>query len=321
MEMTDNTPFFIIGAGRSGTTLLRLILAGHSRIHIPPETWFIEDLVRELPLASPLSPEQVARAVVIMTTHYRWPDLEIAAVDLRAWAEALESPQLVDIINLVYRRQLEIHGKLRCGDKTPPYFRILPQLSIMYNEAKFIHLIRDGRDVAISNIDVGWYRYYDRRQFPWTIAMQRRREYLRSPLAAKILEVRYEDLVVAPELTIGRICEFLGEKFEPGMLNWQSRVNLVPERERSIHASLPRPLSREVVGIWQQKLSRWECFAVEACLHTDLCQLGYRLRFSGAPWRPLLAVAGWLLFMAAPLLKRGVPYLQRRNYLREAIYI
>src|SRR3954452_7620443 len=102
--MAENTPFFIVGASRSGTTLLRLILAGHSRIHIPPETWFIEDLVRELPLANPLTPEQVARAVAIMTTNYRWPDMGIDSGDFSRWAEALEAPKLPDIINLVYNR-------------------------------------------------------------------------------------------------------------------------------------------------------------------------------------------------------------------------
>src|SRR5665213_3140314 len=122
--MVDNTPFFIIGSGRSGTTLLRLILAGHSRLHIPPETWFIRALVEELPLQDALTSAQVDRAVDIMTQDYRWPDMEIATEDLRRWAAGLPSPRLVDIIDLVYRRHLEIAGKHRSGDKTPMYFQI-----------------------------------------------------------------------------------------------------------------------------------------------------------------------------------------------------
>jgi hypothetical protein len=319
--MAENTPFFIVGASRSGTTLLRLILAGHSRIHIPPETWFIEDLVPELPLTRPLTREQIARAVDIMTTHVRWPDMEIAADEFRTWAEALEAPKLADVINLVYHRQLEIHGKPRFGDKTPHYFGILPQLNALYPAAKFIHLIRDGRDVAISFIDAAWEHYHDRKNFEWSIFMKLRPTYLRSALAAQILEVRYEDLVVDPEPTIRRICDFLGETFEPGMLEWQDRVPLVPKRERGLHSKLNRPMSADAVGVWRQKLSTWECFAIEACLHRDLRRLGYRLRFSGVPWRPLLAIAGWGLRLSAPILKRGVPYLQRRNYLPKSIYI
>jgi Sulfotransferase family len=57
--VTITTPLFIVGSGRSGTTLLRLILAGHSRIHISPETWFVLSLLEELPLKAVLSSTQV----------------------------------------------------------------------------------------------------------------------------------------------------------------------------------------------------------------------------------------------------------------------
>src|SRR5450755_2077519 len=63
--MSSSAPFFIVGCGRSGTTLLRLILSGHSRIHILPETWFVEPLVRQLPLTDPLTPAQVQNAIAI----------------------------------------------------------------------------------------------------------------------------------------------------------------------------------------------------------------------------------------------------------------
>src|SRR5215472_16498276 len=106
-KVAENTPFFIVGAGRSGTTLLRLILTGHPRIHILPETWFIRDLVKELPLDEPLEQDQVIRAVEIITMGYRWPDMKICADELRISATLLKSPKLVDVINLVYREQLK----------------------------------------------------------------------------------------------------------------------------------------------------------------------------------------------------------------------
>ena len=80
-----------------------------------------------------------------MTSHYRWPDMQIAADVLHRQAMALKDPQLVDIVNLVYREHLARTGKPRLGDKTPRYFMIVPQLAALYPDAKFIHLIRDGR--------------------------------------------------------------------------------------------------------------------------------------------------------------------------------
>src|SRR5579863_645595 len=90
--MVDNTPFFIVGAGRSGTTLLRLILAGHSRLHIPPETWFVRTLVSELPLTERLSAAEVDRAIGLMIDDYRWPDMGIAPDDLRRRVATLNGP-------------------------------------------------------------------------------------------------------------------------------------------------------------------------------------------------------------------------------------
>ncbi len=319
--MPDNTPFFVIGAGRSGTTLLRLILAGHRRLHIPPETAYVIPLVRELPFTGALTQEQVDRAVMIMTEDYRWPDMEIPAEELRREATSLQSPSLVDIINIVYHRHLARANKERFGDKTPGYIEIVPQLAALYPGARFIHLIRDGRDVAISYIDLDWERYYDRERFEWTSAMAKRQEYLHSPYAQQILDVRYEDLVGDVEGTVRRICDFLGETFEPTMLDWRDLISLVPARERHIHGKLSQPPSRDAISVWRHKLTAFECFAMEACMYRDLEQLGYALRFRSMAWRPLLGTVGWTLTTMAPLLRLGIPALRRRNLWPKRMYI
>jgi hypothetical protein len=319
--MPDNTPFFIIGAGRSGTTLLRLILAGHSRLYVTPETWFIGPLVHELPLTGELNPAQVERAVGLIVADYRWPDMEMSADNLFCAARQMLQPRLADIINLVYTEQLTRAGKARCGDKTPIYIEIVEELIALYPGAKFIHLIRDGRDVAISRIDAGWERYYENSRFTWTQTMRWREQYANKPFAGQILEVKFEDLVVDLEPTVRRICRFLGEEFEPAMLEWQHLVELVPTRERGIHGRVTRPVSDDAIAVWQSRLTTFECFAIESCLHKELEQLGYRLRYRSLAWRLPLTVAGRSLRALAPLLSRGIPYLQRRNLLPQRLYI
>lgn len=319
--MLDNTPFFIVGAGRSGTTLLRLILAGHSRLHILPETWFIRPMVRELPLTEPLTPAQVERSVSLMVQDYRWPDMGISSDELHRRAVALDRPSLKDIIGIVYQHHLTVTGKQRSGDKTPIYIDVIPQIGTLYPAAKFIHLIRDGRDVAISNIDIGWDRYYERGNFEWTLAMAKRREYLDLPYARFILDVRYEDLVTELEATVRKVCAFLGEDFEPTMLDFRDRTTLIPARERHIHGKLGQPVTSDAVAVWRRKLNMAECFAIEACLHNDLAQLGYELRYSSSVWRPLLQLTGNLLYASAPLLGRGTRYLKRHNLLARTAYI
>jgi hypothetical protein len=317
--MADEAPFFVIGAGRSGTTLLRLILTGHSRLHIPPETWFLQPLVREFPLTGALTQPQVEHAIQTMVRHERWPDLDLPEDRLRRQAAALAQPRLVELIDLVYRHLLNASGKPRLGDKTPHYFAIMPELATLYPDAKFIHLVRDGRDVAISWIDAGWERYYAH-GFEWPAAMAcLRRDSAAYP--GRVLEVRYEHLVREPEQVTQRICGFLGEAFEHGMLNWQDRAELVASRDRHLHARLQQPLSDDAIAVWRHRLSRVECFAVEACLHRELALHGYGLRFSAAGWAPLFRLVAGVLRALAPLLRRGIPYLQKRRMLPRNVYL
>jgi hypothetical protein len=271
-------------------------------------------------LTDRLAPPQVARALEIMTSHYRWPDMGIEAADLQRWANSLDRPRLRDLLDLVYGHHLRIHGKRRFGDKTPNYFHLLPVLDTLYPGAKFIHLIRDGRDVAISYIDNGWYRYYQP-EFSWVRVMKSRQKFLSSAHNYQILEVKYEDLVLEPRREVMRICEFLGEEFEPDMLNWHKRVELVPTRERPIHRKLDEPLRQDAVSGWRRKLSSVECFAMEACMYRDLSRVGYGLRFASIGWRPFMATSGWILSVAGPVLSRGIPFLQRRRLLPKRLYL
>lgn len=317
----NNAPFFLIGAGRSGTTLLRLILLGHSRLHIPPESWFLEDLVRELPRTGILTASETARAVELVTSHRRWPDFAIGTDAFRRQVFSLPEPTLRDVVDLIYSAELRIAGKARFGDKSPTYFKIVPDLLELYPDAQFIHLIRDGRDVAISCIDTRWVRYYERDKFLWLQAMKWREVHRHSSYAARILEIRYEDMVQDPEATARTICIFLGEPFENGMLNWQQHVDAaIPTREMHIHRRIKGDIDAENIGIWKTRLTPLECFSMEACLGGPLERLGYGLRFSARHWRPLLRAWGNLLNGLAPLLRRAVPALQRRKLLPARTY-
>ncbi|HUN38721.1 MAG TPA: sulfotransferase [Acetobacteraceae bacterium] len=316
--MAGRAPFFVVGAGRSGTTLLRLILTGHSRLYLPPETWFLRDLVRQFPLTGALTQPQREQAAVVMVRHERWPDLGLDEDDARRAVEALpDGAGLHDVIERVHARLLAASGKQRIGDKTPHYFEIVPELATLFPNAVFIYLVRDGRDVAMSWIDAGWQRYYEP-GFEWPRAMAcLHRDRLAYP--ERVLAVRYEDLVRRAEDTVRRICIFLGEEFEPAMLDWRARVDQVAKRDRHLHGRLRQPLPDDAMPVWR-RLSAAECFAMEAWLHRELGAGGYALRFRAHWWVPVFcAVAGGQRVLA-PVLRRGIPYLQRRGILGREVY-
>lgn len=318
----QDVPFFIVGCGRSGTTLLRVILLGHSRLNISPETHFIRNLVDDFPLSGTLSPTQVAAVTDVVVAHPRWSAMGIPAESFRRDALALCAPAMADVLNLIYHHHAREAGKVRPGDKTPDYVRYVPQLLEIYPDAKFVHLVRDGHDVAISYAEVGWGQAYQGERFEWSQAVRAGLAYRGSPFADRILEIRYEDMVRDLEGTVRRVCSFLGEAFEPDMLDWHSRIGLLfPGEDPQLHPKLFQPLQSDAVGVWRRKLSAIECLVIEASLYRDLQAMNYDLRYSAASWRPLLFVVGTFMRRLAPLLDRVLPALRRRNYLPRPLYI
>ncbi len=299
-------PFFIVGSGRSGTTLLRMILASHSRISIPPETYFLAPLLAELPVDRALQPNEVERAIQIMTGHYRWPDFAFAADAFVAEVRALPDPTLRAIVEIVYQRHLDQEGKVRWGDKTPPYMRIVPKLDELFPGARFIHLLRDGRDVAKSFQSVGWYGpLLHKNMAEWTEAMSLDRKWRTLIPADRYLLVRYEDLVRQTEQTTRDICAFLGEQFEPDMLGWEEKVErLVPQRELYIHSKLKRRPNPKDVERWRRDMTAWELFVSEAFMGRALSRAGYERRYDNGLWESAFPVVRAYCRCAAPVVSR-----------------
>jgi hypothetical protein len=178
-------------------------------------------------------------------------------------ARDLRGQRLVDILDLVYG-QHRLSNKVRFGDKTQSYIEIVPELVTLYPGAKFIRLIRNGRHVAISRIELDWERYYERGKFEWTIAMAKRQQNLHSRYARQIIDVK-----------------------------WHQLTDLVPSRGRLIHSKLSGQLSNNYIEVRRHRLSTIECFATESCIYRDLERAGCQLRFRSRGRRPFLSVIGW----------------------------
>jgi len=317
-------PFFIVGSGRSGSTLLRLMLCSHSRLSIPPETWYLLPLVEYFSIDRVLDAAEVDSAVAMITQHYRWSDMKLDAQELRRRLSQVPPPRLRDIVEVIYRWHMEAEGKARWGDKTPIYIEILPQLARMFPGSQFIHLVRDGRDVAKSHQAAGWagpWLHDNTRE--WTRALECHRRWASSEFRERILQVRYEELVLDTEATLRKICQFIGEKFEPQMLSWEGTVDqLVPERERHIHTKLKRRIDPDSVARWKHEMSARELFVAEAFMGTHLTRVGYELRYRGPLWAPAFALTRLYCCTVLPAVEiqiRAVRFLRRRLALRVGV--
>jgi hypothetical protein len=285
-----------------------MILASHSRLVVPPETWYLRPLLQQLPADRPLNPEEADRATRIMTNHYRWPDMKLDAGEFRREVAELETSFLRDIVEVVYRKHLERERKFRWGDKTPCYIEIIPQLTKLFPGSQFIHLFRDGRDVAKSFQVRRWggpWLHENTRE--WNEAADYNEHWSRSGLSNAVLQVRYEDLVLDTESTVRNICNFLDEPFEPRMLLWQDKVDdLIPAREAHIHGKLKQSPTEADVYRWKREMTKLELLVSEAFMGSHLEKLGYERRYRSAAWAPMFGLTRWYCRHVLPVISLPV---------------
>jgi hypothetical protein len=295
----------IVGVARSGTTLLRLMLDSHSQLAMTHEAGFIPMAAN---LSNPLSRmfyrrlkntakhgsllnslrEEFFRTVTGSST---WNDFHIAT---DAFAEALRQLQPFSIpegCRTFFRMYAMRFEKPRWGDKTPFYCQYLPAVQSILPEAHFIHIIRDGRDVALSG-----------RGLPFTgggveaIA----RDWVRQIRLARrdaracnhYLEIRYEDLLLESAGVLQGICEFIDLPYESQMEHYYLRANerldelgtayrpdgavfATKDSRLHLHRLTSQPPEPKRIGRWKTEMTREELAACTKVAGELLEELGY----------------------------------------------
>jgi hypothetical protein len=153
MNTCDNSgspQFFIVGAQRSGTTLLRLMLNRHSAVAIPEEAGFLMPYLARRRLLAPdlLSASQKTTFVRYLQRNSQFVKWKLA----EKYVERLMGLEidLRQAIGYLYTSFADQNGKRICGDKSPSFIRKLNLLSEGYPQARFVHIVRDGRDTYLS---------------------------------------------------------------------------------------------------------------------------------------------------------------------------
>jgi hypothetical protein len=252
-------PFFIVGAGRSGTTLLRLMLCGHEELFVPPEAWFFGELVCNLPSVGPLDKEDLDECARIILANERWKDWRCPEEKLERILGNCAGLGQAAVLDRIFRGAFDLPDGVRWGEKSPRHSYIVDRIGRLFPQSQFIHLIRDGRDVASSMLARGWFGANTRRGAEhWQSCVHGA-----SRAAAfgpdRYMEVRFEALVENPEEQIGRICRFLKIDFDRRMLSYQDQIGkFIPSGESAYHLKLNGNLNANEVGKWKSSLSAWQ---------------------------------------------------------------
>ncbi len=312
-------PLVVLGVSRSGTTLLRVVLDRSPGIAIPDESFFIPLLARRHGRTIDVDRflDDVARIPTIREWGLRAGDV---APRVRA---GMRTGDAIAAIFDVYAAHA---GKPRWGDKTPMYMRHLPLLERLFPDAQYVHLVRDGRDAALSFLEMPkgtytrtWAHPTTPAQFAclWRSEISAAHALGRRVGAGRYLEVRYEALVSEPERVVREICEFAEIPFEAAMLDYAGSVDVSakPHQQR-----LLRPPTTGVRS-WREDMPAADVAAFEAVAGDLLEGLGYERASSGrggvraALVRGVYAarLAGWNLTASAvqrsPLWRRRHPRL------------
>lgn len=270
--------FFIVGTGRSGTTLLQAMLSSHPRIVIPEETHFFNKFDPVLRFADPLPADRIdAYARACMSV----PHLRDSGIAERVLRERLaDGPNDARslFLWLLGRLAAEASGR-RVGEKTPIHERHVARIRALFPSAKFIHIHRDPRDTVASL-----------KRMPWAAGQSTRRIARRcaqtyETMAAwrarlgedAVHEVRYESLVADPEGELRRVCAFLGEPFDAAMLEFHARADRgYQAREESWKGRTRRPIDASSIGRWRTDLNERDIAAVERAVGlARLTAMGY----------------------------------------------
>jgi hypothetical protein len=226
--MDVNPSVFVVGCPRSGTTLLQTMLDHHPQLAVANDTHFIPLPIRGVPVGC--DPPLSAQCVERLLDDPRFARLGLSeAVVSKA---AAESRTYAEFVSALYGEFGRLRGKPLAGEKTPDYVRYLPLLHSLFPWARTVHVIRDGRDVALSTLQWakegrGPRKFKLWREEPlavcalwwsWQVSTGRRHGTDLGP--DRYYEVKYEHLVARPEQTLRRITKFLGLPFAPEMLTY-----------------------------------------------------------------------------------------------------
>ncbi len=213
---------FVLSPFRSGSTLFRVMLAGHPRLFAPPELELLAfgsmgERARALTGRNSFAEEGLLRAVMELTGG----DAAAARVWVARFAER-EAP-----VAEVYRELQAAAGGRLLVDKTPSYpldLETLRQAEALFDEPLYLHLVRHPRAVIDSYVEARMERVYDfpyagveQAELVWLLSQQNILAALSDVPAERVHRLRFEDLVTSPRESLSAVCAFLGLPFEPAM--------------------------------------------------------------------------------------------------------
>jgi hypothetical protein len=318
---------FILGRGRSGSTLLQTMLDAHPGVRIPQESRFVQYLSYSYMGVRKWDDEQKKAFIKDLGRCFETPemDAELLNSNLQKLPENASFAEACKAIYLSVRSPFKKSTTKLIGDKNPRYVFFIRRLLKIFPDAKFVHLYRDCRDSTLSFYGVKGMDFEKKQPaflaYRWSY-YNRQVMRAKSRYEGRFFALKYEDLVADPETQLRSICRFVDIDFEPEMLTYYRRINEVFDTEseifRTIHSGLRTAPDTKKSGWWKTKMSERDVKITEAIAGTTLRKLGYETTTSSSKFKVYLVHLYWITAAALPLYFKkvfyGIPVIMRLFY-------
>lgn len=277
-------PVFLFGFERSGTTLLTMMVGAHPKLSCPLSltgVWW--QFAQKLDNYNRLETDTDICAIVGDIAEHERLKLWNVDFDLDAICAQVASRRYDQVVDAFHSAAAEAEGKSRWVNMDIATLFELEHAATLFPDAKFVQIVRDGRDVALS------FKTY---RFGGLNALELADRWSRATISAdrighalgknRYLRLNYEDLVIEPEATLSRLCAFIGEDYDPAMLAYAADVERkVPADKRDLWPVLDRPPQTDRVNRWKREMKRSERYVFEENCGFALSHFGYERPKSG----------------------------------------
>ena len=268
----------MVGAGRSGTTLLAAMLAAHPEIDCGPETNFFARLARRPDPAAVLGPPWPRHAVdyIAELTQIDLPVTEqfgLTLAEVERFLAAREPSLAAMLESLTVQHAAQV-GKPRWAEKTPLHLLHLPAIRAAFPGACVIRMVRDPRDVALSLRKLRMFsRSAMANLYTWVDWDERSHDWFTRD--ERSLTVRYEMLTAEPERVMREVCAFIGAPFDERMLRTEESARRVVAQGVSWNERVGQPIDQSRVGVWQHEMDAGTAAVAALVAREGLERYGY----------------------------------------------
>lgn len=266
-----------VSSGRSGLTLLGMIFGSHPELTVAHEPRFLATMIPKRADYETDDGLDVDRFLSDLYAVGNYRRLGIPREQVRVGLESRKVTTFPEAIRVVFELYATDRGKPRYGDKTPLYITFIEPIAEVLPETRFVHLVRDGRDVTLAYLerDKGPASVAEG-AFHWRLRVTRGRESGHRIGDSRYREFRYEDLVDDPEGTVRAICAFLDLDFDPVMLDYQktSESFLAEAKNPNDHQHLTMTPTKGLID-WRTSMTPDDLALFEAIAGEALEEFGY----------------------------------------------